>query len=359
METLQSQLQEVTDQLAQLDPNNRDNLVEIAGLEQKKAVLIMKMDDAKLQEEQQAAQQVRIQAQEEKVESITLPYDFDDIFENKSANEMIIEVVKEFQRKAYEDHNAEIQTLTAGHKEREANLKVQLDQSYQIVANGKAEYTELHETYISELSDRDDKISELTRELDSIKDSHFKLSGTALDTESKRDAAVKQLEEAQAEIAQLKSWNEDLRTQAAIGVRKAIDVIDISPSEKLALMVKETNEQKANRGLARWAEMMPEVVAPPIAPEVPTFQPGDTQAHYPATYITSADFVDTQQNHSIPADHQEVTPITFPVSSGDAMDHGLQLQDGQGTETVTRAEFESLKAVVKELCEVCNVQDVA
>jgi hypothetical protein len=111
------------------------------------------------------------------------------------------------------------------------------------------------------------------------------------------------------------------------------------------------------------------VVAPPVvsAGEA-VFQPGDTQAHYPATYITSADFVDTQQNHSIPADHQEVTfPTTFPVQSGDAVDSGVSSTDGEGqTEArvtpearVTRQEFEALKATVKELCEVCNIGEVA
>jgi DNA repair exonuclease SbcCD ATPase subunit len=327
-------------------------LVEIASLEQKRDLLKLQISDEAVKTEQEQAQQVRIQAQEEKVESITLPFDFDDIFENAKANEMIIEVVKEFQRKAYEDHNAEIQTLTEGHKEREANLKFQLEQSYKIVDNGKLEYAELQETYNKELCDRDDKISELNRELESIQESHFKLSEAIHDALSKRNAAAELLKEAQAEIAQLKSRNDDLRAQAAHGVRKAIDIIDISPSEKLALMVKETNEQKANRGLARWAEMMPEVVAPPVVPAgTAVFQPGDTQANDTAHQLDETGFI------PIPADHQEVAaPVTFPVQSGDTMDNGVPVQDGA---TVTRQEFEALRATVRELCQVCDIAEVA
>jgi chromosome segregation ATPase len=342
MNELQAQLQEVTDQLAQLDPNNRDNLVEIAGLEQKKAVLIMKMDDAKAQEEQQAAQQVRIQAQEEKVESITLPYNFDDIFDNKNANEMIIELVKEFQRKAYEDHNDDVDRINSG-------WKIKLDE---ITSEWSTTKTQLQE----EIGKLHQENKTLQGNLEDTESALEQANFLGKDAESKRDAAVKQLEEAQSEIAQLKSWNDDLRAQAAQGVRKAIDVIDISPSEKLAAMVKESAAEKANRALARWAdviEVQPVVVAPPIAPEVPTFQPGDIQTDDTTDQLDETGFI------PIPADHQEVAPITFPVSSGDAVDNGLSSENGSQAETVSRQEFEALKATVKELCEVCNVAEVA
>lgn len=330
MNELQAQLQEVTDQLAQLDPNNRDNLVEIAGLEQKKAVLIMKMDDAKAQEEQQAAQQVRIQAQEEKVESITLPFDFDDIFENAKANEMIIELVKEYKRKDYEEHNAEIQTLTNAFKEgQQARQERELEMKRQI--------DELQSKWETEKEANNEAITMLN-------ETKLRLN----EIETNRANAVRQLEEAQAEIAQLKSWNDDLRAQAAHGVRKAIDIIDISPSEKLALMVKETNEQKANRGLARWAEIMPEVVAPPVVPAgTAVFEPGDIQAVVPADPMDETGFI------PIPADHPEVTfrPEGEVQSNGVPVDPRVSSEDGSSAEaqTVTRYEFEALKADVEVL----------
>jgi hypothetical protein len=340
MNELQAQLDEVNAQIAEEQAKGPQKDADVlAGLEQKQAVILMQLDDAKLQEEQQ----VRIQAQEEKVESIVLPYDFDDIFENKSANEMIIELLKEYKRKDYEEHNAEIQQLIAEHKNHVSTLQAIVTTIKQQNAELQGENTALS-LHSSDLGDM----------LEAEKVAHSETKLRVNEIETNRSNAVKQLEEAQAEIAQLKSWNDDLRAQAAQGVRKAIDVIDISPSEKLALMVKETNEQKANRGLARWAEMMPEVVAPPVVSAGPAvFQPGDTQADDTAHQLDETGFI------PIPADHQEVAaPVTFPVQSGDAVDNGLSSENGSQAETVTRQEFEALKALVKECCDVCNV-DIA
>jgi hypothetical protein len=306
-------------------------------------------------EQNEAAQQVRIQAQEEKVESITLPHNFDDVFGDPRANEMIIEVVKQFQLKAYEDHNAEVDRINEGWKNK-------LDE---ITSEWTAKKTQLQEENMA-LSLR---ITDLEDMLEEKIEDNYKAHGTinelALekdDSDSKRDAAVKQFEEAQAEIAQLKSWNNDLREQAAQGVRKAIDIIDISGSDKLDQLIKLSEEEKkrksieerANLGLARYAAMMPDVVAPPIALEVPTFQ-------LDQAYDTNLQ-LDSGTTKQGDADHQEVTaPNSFPTE-GEVQTvpapvaSGVSSEDG---ETVSRQEFEALKATVNDLCRVCDIAEVA
>jgi hypothetical protein len=343
METLQAQLQKVTDQLAQLDPNNRDNLVEIAGLEQKKAVLIMKMEDSKAQEEQQAAQMVRIQAQEEKVESIVLPQNinFNEAFDDPRANEIIIEVVKDYQRKANAEHNAEIEGLIAQHRE---DLRAAADRELQL----KRQNDELQALLEIEERANDENLSFIAQ-----------LKIERDDAYAKRDAAVSKAEGLELLLAEKEAHIQTLRDEAAIGASRTINVTAIEASDRLSQLVKESAAEKANRALARWAdviEVKPVVVDPPIMPAgQAVFQPGDTQTDDTTNQLDQTGFI------PIPADHQEVAPITFPVQSGDAVDSGVSSTNGEGqTEArVTREEFEALKATVKELCEVCNIAEVA
>lgn len=74
---LQDQLQEVKDRLAQLDPNNRDNLVEIAKLKAQQAELTNQVA-------QEEAAQVRIMNLEVKREQWTLPTDLNSFFSSES-----------------------------------------------------------------------------------------------------------------------------------------------------------------------------------------------------------------------------------------------------------------------------------
>jgi chromosome segregation ATPase len=79
-------------------------------------------------------------------------------------------------------------------------------------------------TYLQgRIKDADAKSDQLTAEV-------TQLRTDLADAEQKRDAAARELSDAQAKIEQLQSWNDDLQKQIAVGVSGAIRVID--PEEK-------------------------------------------------------------------------------------------------------------------------------
>jgi hypothetical protein len=208
---------------------------------------------AEFKKEKEAVQQLqqdqegRQQAQEEKVESIKLPYDFNEIFSDgdlkvTTANSMIIEVIKDFQRESDVLHNAEVDKLKFDHKE---ELRAASDRESQLQRQN----------------------SELQATIDAGNSEMAQLSHEKTDAESKRDAAVRELDAAITEINQLKGWNYDLQ-QKLNNAPAPKAAIDITPTDKLAQLVKESSEAKANRGLQRWATMLPEVVAPPVLPSL-------------------------------------------------------------------------------------------
>jgi chromosome segregation ATPase len=342
MNELQAQLDEVNAQIAEEQAKGAQKDADVlAGLEQKQAVILMKMDDSKLQEEQQAAQQVRIQAQEEKVATLSLPYDFNELYSDTTANDSIIEVVQIFLRKANDEHNAEIETLIAQHREdqrasaeRELQLKRQNDQ---LQEENKA------------LQEANNFLAEQASESKLEK----------MDAEAKRDAAVTKAEGLELLLSEKEAHIQTLRDEAAIGASKAINVTAIEASDRLAALVEQSKSAKIKSAAElalesdipfRGKVLVDGVVAPPIAPEVPTFQPGDTQTDDTTDQLDETGFI------PIPADHQEVAPITFPVQSGDTMVGGTSATDGQGA---LEERVAKLEATVKELCEVCNIAEVA
>jgi cell division protein FtsB len=72
--------------------------------------------------------------------------------------------------------------------------------------------------------------AKLSEENGKLSDMISKIENEREDAESKRDAAVRELESVRGEVKQLKEWNDDLRTQMALGVGGSLKVID--PEEK-------------------------------------------------------------------------------------------------------------------------------
>lgn len=72
--------------------------------------------------------------------------------------------------------------------------------------------------------------NEIEEENGKLSDMISKLENDREDAESKRDAAFRELESVRGEVKQLKEWNDDLRTQMALGVGGSLKVID--PEEK-------------------------------------------------------------------------------------------------------------------------------
>lgn len=308
--TLQEQLQAVKDQLSQLDGNNRDHLADISKLTAKETELT---NQIALEE----AEQQRILVQEEKVESISLPYNFSEVFDDPRADEMIIELIKEFQRKAYAEHNQEVSELVAAHREeltksadRELELKRQIDELSVNLEGARKEHITL-----------DTEITELEQKIVSL---HYELS----DAESKRDAAVAEKEGIETLLVEKQSHIDKLRDEIAIGAVAAVNVVEISPTDRLAKLIEESKQAKVKSAVDIALEntvpfrgkVIPEgqVVAQLNAPEAATFQIVD-QTGNPISGV------DTTESVSVPAEDQvafreegEVHPEPSTVDQGNS-----------------------------------------
>jgi regulator of replication initiation timing len=233
------------------------------------SILEMQLSDAKAEEAQQSE---RVQAQTEKVESITLPLDFNDLLDNPLANEMVIEVVKQFQLQAYEEHNVEVVRINADWNSKFDDMKNLCQSNY-------ADLLKTHEESQDELMAEVDANYTLNVENESLSHKLKQALTDQKDAESKRDNAVNELEQAKAEIDRLNNHVFELQQQiaSAPAPRAAIDITPNDRLNNLAKQAKESIVEKANRGLARWnlpaieVPSMPE--AQPLAmPEIPAAQ---------------------------------------------------------------------------------------
>lgn len=231
------------------------------------------------------AEQDRVQAQEAEVQAITLPYDFDELFSEEGhpvtgANDMIIEVVKDTKRQANIEKNQALDEQKAMFDAKlsqvENELQFKIDSMNKIIENG---------TFAN---------AELTREIGDVRTYLQQVNLERDDAFNKRDAAFRQLQGAQEEIKDLKTKLENLPTTK--------QSLDITPSDKLAQMVKESLAEKVNRGLARWPEI-PTLAVPELEPvleveapaeeipfQIPTIDSGaDTEATGNATMESMVD----------------------------------------------------------------------
>lgn len=223
------------------------------------------------------AEQERVQAQEAEVESIKLPYDFDELFSEEGhpvtgANDMIIEVVKDTKRQANIEKNQALDeqkaTFNAKLSEVENDLQFKIDSMKNIIDNGTAAN------------------AELTREIGDVRAYLQQVNLERDDAFNKRDAAFRQLQEAREEIELLKNKLESTESPK--------QSLDISPSDKLAQMVKESLAEKVNRGLARWPDI-PTLAVPEIEPVLEVEAPAE-ETPFPNQATEAAD---TEGNTSV------------------------------------------------------------
>jgi hypothetical protein len=292
------------------------------------ATLTEQLAAEKLQQEQEGRQQ----AQEEKVAAVTLPYDFSETFDDPRANEIITELIQQYQRQAYEEHNAEITELVGKNKD---ELRAAADRESQL----QRQNSEIQNALEAERQQAKRDAQEFT----GLEHHIAQLQLEKQHAESKRDAAVRELDEAKTEINQLKGWNYDLQEKLnnAPAPKAAID---ISGSDKLSQLVKESNEAKAARGLQRWATMLPEVVAPPVLPSLENNNSTIPPELPPELPNVGTDFRP-----------QEVPSTAVGLDGNTATAEVV----GPAESQVTRAEHDALAARVTIIERHANIQAVA
>lgn len=310
--------------------NQIDDLTERAksflndGNENKYNILMEHADQLKKQlVDQLEVQQERIQKQEEKVSSITLPHDFNTVFADPRANDMIIELIQIEQRRAYAEHNAEVEQLHTEYKEkfraadkREIEYKYQNDQLQKMFEEQKQSLQVFGESNLTLNEDRRQAIE-------------------------RADTAEKALEQSQAEVKRLNEHIDTLRTEAAIGAREAVKVHDVGTSDKLNALVQQSMAEKAKTAYDRFLERNKDIAAEldlkPI--EIPEVQPfGESFPVENATSYTSNSGIPIAETVTVNSFREEeaVLPVHQPSDIGGVVPEA----------SVTREEFESYKKEV-------------
>jgi hypothetical protein len=352
MNEVQTQLQEVTDQLAQLDPNNRDNLVEIAGLEQKRDLLKLQIADEAAKTEQEAAQQVRIQEQEVKRDSYTLPTDFNEFFSNPaylnadgepyvntSANRVISQVVKDALAENDNEHNARYADLESKYNTDTTKLRSERD------------------TFKKDSEDKDQVIENLRLQLSQAvieRDDAFAKRDAAVEEKKQRDAQEsadlqKMIADEQAEKERKAAEDRAKRT-----VYDVVPDNDINPKNYTAKLASTGETVTFN-----WTQKNFYTVLTDEA-EVSQFR----SQHAEQSSVPDPTLDTPVEVPTIPA-IPEVTPVQEAqfhedaVQSGNEVDPGTPSADGPSAETVSRQEHEALKARVDSIENKLNVQQVA
>lgn len=263
--------------------------------------------------------EARAQEQEEKVESIVLPYDFSEVFGDPRANEMIVELIKDFQRQAFADHNAEVETLIAEHK---AEIQLvtsdrnQAKERLQLLSDNLGEEKQAHNEVLALLNETKLRLN---------------------DAESKRDAAVRHAEGLETLLSEKQEHIQTLRDEIAIGAKAAINVTNISPSDRLAQLVQDSKNAKVKSALdialenaapfrgkvTRDGEVVAQLEVPQVSP-FPVINPsGNTDLQLVASPIAI-----------IPTNDSEVTPTEALSSLPTGLVEGSPSEDGQGEKSL-------------------------
>ncbi|OMF00277.1 hypothetical protein BK124_11510 [Paenibacillus amylolyticus] len=192
-----------------------------------------------------------------------------------------------------------------------------------------------------------------------------------LDVESKRDAAVAQLEEVKAEVRQKESHIDDLRQQIAVGAVQATKVIDVGDA-MAAWKEQKQREEEAKPAIydVEWADDKRSTYTAKLAAsdEVITFNYLEKGKYREVSAEEAPQFRLTQESEHRDEDHaqpaanveegDQLAPPTWGYpeeSSAEGTTNGLaeeQLAGSSAEETegtVTRAEFEELKRRVSAL----------
>ncbi|MDR6555455.1 hypothetical protein [Paenibacillus qinlingensis] len=166
----------------------------------------------------------RIKKQEETVQAIKLPHDFSELFDDHRANDIIIELIKQFQRQAYADHNEEIVNIISAHKQDQEATKQQI--------------TELQ-----------DKIAVDAQDLYNCHQTIFQLNFELEDVKTKRDAAVEAKEEAEQLLHEKQLHLDKLQNEIANGAKEAAKPVEITLTDRLSELVEQSKSAKIKSSL--------------------------------------------------------------------------------------------------------------
>lgn len=245
----------------------------------------------------------RTQAQTKAVNAIQLPLDYNDLFVNSAANDTIIEIVREFQTKAYADHNAEIEAVYADWKTNVNELKADI---FDLQTRLEQEALKAHYD---------------AKEITGWEQRYAQLLLDKQDAESKRDNAANELANANAEIYRLTQL---IATPAP--EPKAVEISTNDRLTELAAKAKQSAADNAARAVARWNESNPTFTVPALdIPSLPQVAEEPAAAETPQTEVPTA------------------------VPSVDGNGDSAQVVGAEAETTVTRAEHEALKARVTAL----------
>lgn len=296
----------------------------------------------------------REQSQRDKIEEVDemeLPYDFNEIFENEGANDIIRELLKDQYQRLFDEHNEEIKVLRDEHRDQ---MEATLERERQL----ERQNDELQKSIKHVTEDRDllfEKNTELHGDIDRLKadlhDAHLRNE----EIQQNRANAARELEEARREIDRLNSHIDDLRNEIAVGAKAAVKVVDAKPTEKLNELVKKAKtlkEMSADEMVKRFEERQKEkekaggryVVTPPEIGG--TFRTEDTPSQSEGTDESDTDAVGEQLDSFRTDDTIEVPSVQPETESGDITDE--RASDTQ-LPAPTREEFEALKSRVDNI----------
>jgi chromosome segregation ATPase len=209
-----------------------------------------------------------------------------------------------------------------------------------------------------------DRINEVEEQSAKLAETISKLENERDDAEAKRDAAAREIESVKGEVQQLKSWNDDLRNQIALGVGGAIKVID--PEEKARQDAEEKERIERIKAQRTVYDLQPVEPINPKNYKAKRALDGETVTinwTQLRSYIVLEDEAEVSQfrlKHApaVVPDISLVTPA-LPIVENQFQNEGNQpiglpvSEDGSsgGVEEspVTRAEFEELKCEVERI----------
>ncbi|MNC22086.1 hypothetical protein D3C75_700760 [compost metagenome] len=208
---------------------------------------------------------------------------------------------------------------------------------------------------------------------DNLTSENAELKLKVADAESKRDAAAAELEEAKAEIVQVKGWNDDLQKQIAVGAVAATKVVDVEESKQKYLEERKKAEEakpviydvepldiKGSMFKAKLAETDEEITFKWTEKnkyrEVTAEQASTFRSEYLAKQQAAEAAAQTERDHadSTRTVDMEEQPVTVPAfqseEAADSTTGGLADSTSEvAGAPVTREEFAALEARVKEL----------
>lgn len=325
MLTLDEQLAGIAEKLGQLDSNNRGDLAELSRLTTLQNELLA-----------QQALEERVQVQEIKVASITLPegYDFNELWGDENANSIIIELLKDFQRQSDADHNGDINEMIIAHRD---ELRAANDRELQL----KRQNEELQEV-------ADDLNSLIKKERADYEAQIESLKETIAEEAEANHITFDRLKETQRELANaLLKVGELEDTLKSLEAKAAINVTRIETTDRLASLVEASKQAKVKSALDIALEnttpfrgkVLSEGVANLDAPQVTPFPVINQAGNSGNQLVTGPAF-------SVPTDNQEVTPSQTEVSTVSVgLVEGIPSEVRESSKTIEERVAELEKAV--------------